>query len=301
VIDKSDGAVVGFIGLGNIGQPMARAVVAGGYRVIVYDTDPARGEPFRDNGVTVAASLTDFSRAAVVLLAVPDDEAVTSVVSGLLSAPLAPNSTIVIHSTVLPATARQLSQGAADKGVAVIDAPASGGADRAAHGQLTLMAGGEQSAIDRVRPILATFANHIFHVGHAGSGSAAKLANQVMMFATLAGAHEAMDLVGHYGVEPEQILPIVERSTGGSWIASNWGFFDRVADEYDRTCVPLAYRPWFKDLSDVLMAGREAGCPMPLTGLLAQLVPPRIEERHHRTDEPAGWAELEPSPGQRSH
>jgi 3-hydroxyisobutyrate dehydrogenase-like beta-hydroxyacid dehydrogenase len=295
VIDKSDGAVVGFIGLGNIGQPMARAVLAGGYRVIVYDTDPARTESLRGNGATVAASLTDFGQAVVVLLAVPDDEAVTSVVSGLLSAPLAPNSTIVIHSTVLPTTARQLSQDAAEKGIAIIDAPASGGADRAAHGELTLMAGGEQSTLDRVRPILATFANHIFHLGNAGSGSAAKLANQVMMFAALAGAHEAMDLVGHYGVQPEQILPIVQHSTGGSWIASNWGFFDRVADEYDRTCVPLAYRPWVKDLSDILMTGRQVGCLLPLTGLLAQLVPPRIEERHHGTGRPVGLAGLETS------
>ena len=148
MIDKSDGAVVGFIGLGNIGQPMARAVVSGGYRVIVYDTDPARSKPFRASGVTVADSLADFSQAAVVLLAVPDDEAVTSVVTGLLDAPLAPDAAIVIHSTVLPATAIQLSQRAGEQGIAVIDAPASGGADRAAQGRLTLMAGGERSALD---------------------------------------------------------------------------------------------------------------------------------------------------------
>ena len=139
-------------------------------------------------------------------------------------------------------------------------------------------------------------------MGHAGAGAAAKLANQVMMFTTLAGAHEAFDLAERYGVRPQQILPIVEQSTGGSWITANWDFFPGVADEYDRAGVPLAHRTWVKDLSDALIAGREVGCPLPLTGLVAQSVPTRIEERHHRTGtgQPPSLAEREPSLGRRN-
>jgi len=268
---------VGFAGLGNIGAPMARCLRGAGFPLTVLDPRPERTEELRRAGATVAGEPADLADCDVVALAVPDDAAVEDVlVRGGLLDRLPDAATVLIHSTILPRTAQSLTERAAGR-VDVLDAPVSGGADRAAAGTLTIMVGGPAAALARVRPVLTALAADVVHAGPAGAGAAVKLANQLAMFAALAGTTEALTLAGRYGVDPATALKVLGTSTGDSWVARTWGFFDKLAADYDAAGTPVAYRPWSKDLWDVVAAARAAEVSLPVAGLLAQLVPGLVE------------------------
>jgi 3-hydroxyisobutyrate dehydrogenase-like beta-hydroxyacid dehydrogenase len=277
------GTPVGFAGLGNLGQPMALALLRQGWPVTGYDPRPERVAPCVEAGGRAAGGPAELAGCGLVALAVPDDVAVTEVLEdrGLLDA-LPSGAVVVLHSTVLPATAQRLAALAAERGLGVLDAPVSGGADRAREGRLTVMVGGEKSTVDSTLPYLESIGEHVVHVGPAGAGAAAKLGNQLMMFAALAGAHEAIALAERYGVARADLLAVARTGTGDSWAAREWGFFDRVVADYDATAVPLRYRPWSKDLWDVVAAARTAQLPVPLAALLSQTLADVVERHAHR-------------------
>jgi 3-hydroxyisobutyrate dehydrogenase-like beta-hydroxyacid dehydrogenase len=278
----SDGRI-GFIGLGNLGQPMARALLRAGRDVAVLDSAPEKAEPCVAEGASAAAEPGDLAGCAVVALAVPDDTAVDDVLcgSGLLGS-LAADAIVLVHSTILPATARRLASTAAEHGVGLLDAPVSGGAERALAGELTVMVGGEPGVVERARPLLDAVGSDVRHVGPSGAGSAVKLANQLMMLAALAGAYEALDFARAHDVDERAVLEAVTTSTGDSWVARNWGFFDDVARAYDEGGTPVRERPWSKDLWDVVAAARAADVPVPVAGLLSQFLAARVEAHARR-------------------
>ncbi len=259
--------MIGFVGLGNIGQPMARALVRAGHEVVVHDRDEARAEPCVADGAKASA---DFSGCEIVALAVPDDAAVSEVVRGLPG-----DALVVVHSTILPGTARRL---AAER--ALLDAPVSGGPDRALEGDLTVMVGGDEELVSRARPLLDAVGSDVRHVGPSGAGAAVKLANQLMMFSALAGAYEALEFARAHDVEEHVVLDAVSTSTGDSWVARNWGFFEGVARAYDEAGgTPVKYRPWGKDLYDVVLAAREVDVEVPVAALLSQILAGRVERK----------------------
>jgi 3-hydroxyisobutyrate dehydrogenase len=273
-------ARIGFVGLGNLGLPMVGALVRSGWSVTAYDLRPGAVQAAVDLGASGASSLGDLAGCRVLALAVPDDDAVSSTVRapGVLDG-LAADPLVVVHSTVLPATAATLGEEVAKVPAGFVDAPVSGGAERAAEGQLTVMAGSDAETLDVAGPYLDSIADHVVHVGAPGAGSAVKLANQLMMFAALAGTHEALDLAAAYGVDATTVLEVTGTSTGDSWVGRTWGFFDRVAHAYDEANVPVAYRPWSKDLWDVVAAARTADVQVPVAGLLAQSLAETVERR----------------------
>jgi 3-hydroxyisobutyrate dehydrogenase len=250
---------VGFVGLGNIGAPMARALLRAGFELTVQDVNDERVRACVADGAHAGA----VASCAVVCVAVPDDAAVLEVVDGL-------TQTVVVHSTILPATARAL-------GANVLDAPVSGGADRALAGELTVMVGGEADVFEQARPVLEAVGSDVRHVGPSGAGAAVKLANQLMMLSALAGAYEALELAGAYDVPPETVLDVVRTSTGDSWVAREWGFFEAVARAYDEGGTPVRMRPWSKDLYDVVVAARDADVDVPVAALLSQVLAARVE------------------------
>lgn len=271
---------VGFAGLGNIGAPMVRALLAAGWAVTVSDLDAGRVQRLVDEGAKPAGSPADLAACDVLLLAVSDDAAVTAVLEGDDDGEgwlAAGGSLVVVHSTVLPATAVRLEQVARERGVALLDAPVSGGAERAAKGDLTVFVGGEADAVELGRPLLDAVGSRVLHVGPAGAGAATKLANQLMMLSALAGAHEAVELAAAYQVDEATVLDAVSSSTGGSWVASNWGFFDATAAAYDEAGTPRRERPWSKDLFEVVEAGRSADLRLPVAALLSQVLADRVE------------------------
>ncbi|TCO28399.1 3-hydroxyisobutyrate dehydrogenase [Kribbella steppae] len=264
---------VGFVGLGNLGHPMAQALHRDGWPLKVYDRDPGRADGLEADVVAGPGELADCR---VVALAVPDDQAVAEWVDELTPL-LAPDSVFLVHSTILPGTAKRLAQQAESQGLALLDVPVSGGAERALTGSLTVMAGGRADVLDRARPVLDSVAETVLHVGPSGAGAAVKLANQLMMFAALAGAQEALELAAAYDVPEQTVLDAVSTSTGESWITRNWGFFDRVAAAYESAGTPVRDRPWSKDLWDVVAAARDCDVQVPVAGLLAQHLAERVE------------------------
>jgi 3-hydroxyisobutyrate dehydrogenase len=271
-------ASVGFAGLGNLGLPLATTLVRAGWDLAVLDTVRERAEPLVALGAKAAPDAAALADRDVLVLAVPDDAAVEQVLGAYLAVDR-PGRAVVVHSTVLPQTATRLADVAAARGVDLIDAPVSGGAERAASGTLTVMAGGEPAALARVRPLLDAVGDPVLHVGPVGAGAAAKLANQLTMFANLAGVYEAIDFATAHGVATDALLSVLETSLGDSWIARNLDFWDRTAAAYDRSGTPVQDRPWSKDLAEVVQAARAADVPVPLAGLLAQTLAARVEAR----------------------
>ena len=268
-------ARIGFAGLGNIGLPMTRALLRAGFDVVVHDRASDKVARAVEHGARAADR---FDGCTVLAIAVPDDDAVTEVLDGAL-ADLAADAIVLVHSTILPGTARRLAERASERGVGLLDAPVSGGADRALEGALTVMVGGEEAVVARARPVLDAVGQDVRHLGPSGAGAAAKLANQLMMLSALAGAYEALELAAAYGVDAQAVIDTVATGTGDSWVARNWGFFDDVARAYDEGGTPVRERPWSKDLWDVVAAAREADVDVPVAALLSQLLAARVEAR----------------------
>ena len=281
---------VAFAGLGNIGRPMALALVRAGWSLTVYDPVSEKAAGFADQGASVASSAEQLSSCEVLVLAVPDDAAVESLLEGPEGwlAHDGADRTVVVHSTVMPATASRLAEAATDSGVGLLDAPVSGGADRAEQGDLTIMVGGEEKVLERVRLMLETEGSRILHVGPAGAGAATKLANQLMMLSGLAGVHEALELAAAHGVPEESVLDVVASCTGESWVTRNWDFFDRTSAAYDAGGTPRKDRPWSKDLFEVVQAARAADVRVPVAGLLSQILADRIDAHAARTAQQGG-------------
>ena len=277
-IAQDRSAPVGFAGLGNLGFPLATTLVRAGWDLAVLDTVPERAEPLVALGAKAVPHAVALADRDVLVLAVPDDAAVEQVLGAFLAVDR-PGRVVVVHSTVLPQTATRLAEVAAARGVDLVDAPVSGGAERAAAGTLTVMAGGEPAALARVRPLLDAVGDPVLHVGPVGAGAAAKLANQLTMFANLAGVYEAIDFAAAHGVAAEALLSALETSLGDSWIARNLDFWDRTTAAYDRSGTPVQDRPWSKDLAEVVQAARAADVPVPLAGWLAQTLAAQVEAR----------------------
>lgn len=263
---------VGFIGLGDIGMPMALTLVGNGFEVVGSDLSDDKCRQLGDAGARIATAIADFAGCEVVCLAVPDDATVEEILIEKDLLGLLGSGAVLIHSTVLPGTITKL----ADHGdVRVLDAPVSGGAARARDGSLTIMLGGEPTpSAEKVLSALGT----TIRCGRPGAGAAVKLANQLSMLAALQALYEGLDLTTAYGVDEQIVLDTLRSSTGDTWVARNWGFFDDLAQTYDRQNVPVRLRPWSKDLWDVVAAARAAGTSAPIAGLLSQILAQAVEQ-----------------------
>lgn len=273
---------VGFVGLGNIGQPMALALVEAGFDLTVLDVREEATRPCAQAGARVAWSPRELAESCeVVAVAVVDDAQAESVVAGEdgLLAATRPGGLVVLHSTLLPATVLSLSQRAAAAGVAVVDAPVSGGDAAAREGALTVMVGGDEADVERCRPLFDVIGGHTLVMGPVGAGAATKLAQQLMIYCNQLAALEAMRLAGAHGIDEEQLARLARLSTADSWVIRNWGFFDRLMREHPQAGSDELYRFFSKDLFDVVVTAREDGLSLPLAGLASQLVRPAFQER----------------------
>jgi 3-hydroxyisobutyrate dehydrogenase len=209
---------VGVIGLGNMGGRIARRLVDGGETVIGHDADPART---RSVGAEAAGSPGDVARQAdVVLLSLPDSSVVEAVVAAM-EGDVRAGQVIVDLSTAAPSSTRAINERLAQREVAYVDAGISGGAAAAEKGTLTIMAGGEPDALDRVRPILAHFAEHVHHMGASGSGHTAKLINNFLNGVSLAATAEAMVAGRKAGLDLRQLLEVLNTSSGVNFATLN--------------------------------------------------------------------------------
>jgi 3-hydroxyisobutyrate dehydrogenase-like beta-hydroxyacid dehydrogenase len=210
--------VVGFIGLGQIGGPMAARLVDWPGGLHVFDVRPEAADDLVAKGATLAASVADLAaRSDVVSVMVRDDDQVRSVVAEMLTT-ARPGSVIAVHSTIRPETAEELAAIAAAQGVHLMDVPVSGGFMGAHEGTLAVMVGGDREAYELVRDVFACFATLVVHMGPAGAGTRTKLARNLMHFTAYTAAFEAQRLAEAAGLDLQKLARVVRHSdavTGG--------------------------------------------------------------------------------------
>ncbi len=205
---------VAWIGLGNMGQPMAGHVLAAGHDVAAYDVRTAAVDAAAALGARPATSpgdaATDADAVCVAVLDGPQVEAVTTGPDGVF-ATARPGTIVAVHSTVHPATVRQVAAAAPD-GVTVVDAPISGGVRGARAGTLCVMVGGTDVAFTRIRPVLDAVGDLVVHLGGLGAGLAAKLARNLVGYVTMLGAQEGRSLAAAAGTDPDALARILEHT-----------------------------------------------------------------------------------------
>lgn len=213
---------VAFIGLGVMGFPMAGHLAAAGHGVTVFNRSPekARAWTEKHNGA-MAETVAEAARGAeMVAMCVGNDNDVRALVPDILAA-MAPGGVIVDHTTTSAVVARDMSKLAAEAGRHFVDAPVSGGQAGAENGALTVMAGGDAAALERVRPVLMSYSKAITRIGESGSGQLAKMVNQICIAGVVQGLAEAVNFTKHAGIDPELVLAAVSQGAAGSWQMSN--------------------------------------------------------------------------------
>lgn len=211
---------VGFIGLGSQGGPMARRIVEEGFETTLWARRPESLEPYADTAAKTAATPAELAAASdLVCLCVVGDDDVRQLLEGQegILAAMSPGGIVAVHSTVHPDTCRDLSEKAAAQGVSLIDAPVSGGGMAAAARRLLVMAGGDADAVERARPVFATYADPIVHLGGVGSGQTTKLLNNLLFTANLATAKSALELGQALGVDAARLGEVITHGTANSF------------------------------------------------------------------------------------
>jgi 3-hydroxyisobutyrate dehydrogenase-like beta-hydroxyacid dehydrogenase len=211
-------SAVGFIGLGQIGAPVAARLVGWPGGLHVFDVRPEAADDVVAKGATLAASVAELGGACdVVSVMVLNDEQVRAVVADLLTTMRA-GSVIAVHSTIQAETAEELAVATGAQGVHLVDAPVSGGFMGAHDGTLAVMVGGEREAYEQVKEVFACFATLVVHMGPAGAGTRTKLARNLMHFVAYTAAFEAQRLAEAAGLDLQKLARVVRHSdavTGG--------------------------------------------------------------------------------------
>lgn len=210
---------LGYIGLGNMGAPMAKRLLDRPGGLTVLDARPEAVEPFTAAGARAAGDPADLARDCdVVCVTVVDDAQVRTVVAGLLDT-ARPGTVIAVHSTIADTTAVELAAECADRGVELVDAPVSGGAPGAEQGRLAVMVGASDAAFDAVREPFSRFADLVVHAGPVGAGTRMKLARNLLHFVSFTAAAEAQRLAEAAGLDITALGKVVRHTdaiTGGA-------------------------------------------------------------------------------------
>jgi 3-hydroxyisobutyrate dehydrogenase len=211
---------IGLIGLGNMGLPVAKRLRGVGRELLAFDTSKERLAQAVELGAAAAASAADVAKACdVVVLSLPTPAIVRQVVPQLLGSPR-DGFCVVDLSTNDPTTAREMAGLVAKAGGRYVDAPVSGGPTRAATGELSLMAGGDDDAVEAVRPLLAQIGKQVEHVGPAGCGCIAKLLNNYVALWNMAGVSQAFLAASAMGISLDRLYDVMNRSSGQSYSLS---------------------------------------------------------------------------------
>ena len=211
---------IAFIGLGNMGLPMAANLAKAGHAVTGFDLGADAVDKARAQGLRVAASAAQaVEGAAVVVSMLPASRHVESLFLGDdgLLARLAAGTLVIDCSTIAPAAAKRVAEAAAARRLPAIDAPVSGGTAGAAAGTLTFIVGGEAAALELARPVLQAMGKNVFHMGAAGSGQVAKLCNNMALGVIMAVTGEALALGAAHGLDAKVLSQMMAVSTGRSW------------------------------------------------------------------------------------
>jgi 2-hydroxy-3-oxopropionate reductase len=265
--------VVGFIGLGLMGRPMASNLLKAGYQLVVHNRSPKAVEALVASGAKSAPSPADVARrSTVVITMLPDSKDVQLVLAGPggVFEGVQTGAVLIDMSSISPVVARALAAEARQRGVTLLDAPVSGGEIGAVNASLSIMVGGDAAALERVRAILNAMGNpeRVVHIGESGAGQLCKVCNQIAIGGTLAVVGEAFALARKAGVDPARVR---EALLGG--FASS-----RVLEVHGERILRQNYTPGFrtrlyhKDMGIALETARAYDVPMPVSAAVQQLV-----------------------------
>ena len=264
----------GFVGLGEMGAPMAARLLANGIRVVAYDPDAARLAAAVAKGAAAASSVAEIARAApVVSVCVRDDHQLEAVLDDGLAAPAPAGGVVVIHSTIGRPACLAAGARLAAHGWAVLDAPVSGMRMAAEAGTLAFFAGGDADALARVRHGLDAMGHATIHVGDLGSGQVTKIANNLVAFASAAIIHEATELARGAGIAEERLLEALACGSARSWAVENWPFLRRGWADSQPGGAPAVRAIVEKDLQLATAAAAAAGVDAPFADLARQTMP----------------------------
>ena len=263
--------VIGFIGLGIMGKPMAKHLLKAGYPLVVRDIVQAAVDELVAAGARSAPTAREVAAQCDILITMvpdsPDVEAVAYGPDGALAG-LRPGTIWADMSTISPVTSRKVAADAAKKGVAMLDAPVSGGEKGAIAATLSIMVGGPKDAFDAMLPIFQVMGKTIVHMGEAGAGQVTKAATQIVVALTIEARSEALVLASKAGVDPAKVRQVLL----GGFCQS------RILELHGERMLKREFAPGFKirlhrkDLAIALNAGKEFGVPLPVTALVHEML-----------------------------
>ena len=270
--------VVGLVGLGDMGAAIATSVVRS-FPLAVYDLRPEPVERLVALGAKRAESLKALAdECDVVIVVVLSDAQVDNVIGQLLEH-TGKIHTIIISSSVLPSTALALGEKAHKVGLDLIEAPVSGGAEKATRGILTLLVGGDDGPVQRCWPILEAYGENLFNIGPLGAGSAGKLVNNLLSLGGNILVLEAMELAGLYGISEEKVTEFVSTGTGDSKIIRTWGRLDRARRGHTLAGTPALYEAFSKDVKAAAKAAGLRGGVLPITAGIGAMMGEKMQAR----------------------
>jgi 2-hydroxy-3-oxopropionate reductase len=262
---------IGFIGLGVMGKPMARNLMAAGHDLVVYSRTRASVDEIAGEGASAAGSAREVAeQAETTILMLPDSPQVREVLDGDdgLLAGAREGSLVIDMSTISPVVTREIAAECGERGVGWVDAPVSGGDVGARDATLSIMAGGSEEDFARAKPLFDALGKTIVHVGPVGSGQVVKACNQVVVALTIEAVSEALVLGSKAGVDPATIIEVL---SGG--MAAN-----KVMEVRGRNFLEHDFTPGFridlhhKDLGIALATAREYGVALPSTAAVEQML-----------------------------
>lgn len=273
---------VGFVGLGDMGAPMARHLVNRGFPTTVTDVRADAVAALVTAGAKPAETPAEVAEVAdVIAVCVVDDAQATAVIAGQsgLVDRLRPGQTVVLHSSVRPETAVALAEVVRSTGADLLDAPVSGSRPAVEAATLTIMVGGEATTLERARPALCAYADRIFHLGPVGTGQSMKLVNNVMLHLNHLVALEALRLAAAEGIAEADAIEVVNASSGRSWVTETWGLIDDMLRDHPQAGTNGIFPLMSKELWNAVVVGRGGGTALPFTALGTQLSHAYLSER----------------------
>jgi len=279
---------VGVVGIGNMGLPMALRLLGAGHAVAVCDLEAGRVARAVAAGASAASTPAALGDCALVIVAVVDGAQSRAVLFGAdgLAAALPPGAAVMLCPTIAPADTEDCAVRLAERGIGCIDAPMSGGPERARDGTMSLMVACEAALFERWQPLLRTLAARLFCIGErVGDGARTKLVNNLLAAINLAGAAEVMALAGRLGLDAARTLAVIEQSSGQSWIAS-----DRLQRALAGDAEPRAHMALLaKDSALALDAAQTAGAALPVGAAAAAQFTAAIAAGLASADDSALW------------
>ena len=259
-----------FLGLGVMGYPMAGHLSAKGHDVTVYNRTEAKAKAWCDEhgGVHGDTPRTAAKGNAIVFACVGNDGDLREVTTGEHGAfaGMEVGTTFVDHTTVSAQVTEELAAAAAERGIAYVDAPVSGGQAGAENGQLVVMCGGAQDDFDAVAPVIAAYAKACRRMGEVGAGQLTKMVNQICIAGLLQGLSEGLTLAEKAGLDGAAVIDVIQGGAAGSWQMVN-RHATMLAGEWEHGFAVDWMR---KDLAICLAAGEALGAPLPATALIDQ-------------------------------